>query len=81
MADTLKANCSEFTLIFICFQKVQLMRNRKHHIKICFQYQENVLLNPSYIQNTSDWLLKYIIGLFCVKQELYYEFAAHYVFA
>ena len=73
----LKANFSEFTLIFICFQKLRLMRNRKLDIKIRFQYLENAL-NPSYIRNTFDWLLKYdVIGFFSfrVKQKLYYEFA------
>ena len=40
------------------------MQNRKPDIKICFQYRENAL-NPSYIRNTSDWLLKYdVIGRF-----------------
>ena len=63
----LKANCSEFTLILICFQILQSMRNRKPDIKIRFQYQENAL-NPSYIRNTSDWRLKYdVIGLFCLS--------------
>ena len=68
-----KANCSEFTLIFICFQKLWLMQHRKPNIKIRFQYRENAL-NPSYIWNTSDWLLKYgVIGFFSfrVKQKLY----------
>ena len=76
----LKANCSEFTLMFICFQKLQLTQNQKSNIKIRIQYRENAL-NPSYIRNTSDWLLKYsydVIGLFAfpVKQKLYHEFAA-----
>ena len=61
---TLKANCSEFTLTFIYFQKLRLMRNRKPDIKIRFQYPENPLI-PPYIRNISDWLLNYdVIGLF-----------------
>ena len=65
----LKANFSEFTLISICFQKLRLMQNRKPDFKIRFHYRENVL-NPYYIRNTSDWLLKYDVFklfAFCVK--------------
>ena len=57
MHASLKANCSEFALILICFQKLRLKRNRKPDIKIRFQYQENAL-NPSYVRKTSDLLLK-----------------------
>ena len=74
---SLKANYSEFTLIFNCFQKLRLLGNRKPDIKIRFQYRENAL-NPSYIRNTSDWRLKYeVIGNFCfrVKQKIYQEVA------
>ena len=60
---SLKANCSEFTLNFICFQKSRLLRNRKPDIKVRFQCRENAL-NQSYIRNTTDWLLKYDVKEF-----------------
>ena len=67
MTSLIKANCSEFTLIFNQFQKLRLMQNRKLDIKICFQYRKNAL-NPPYIRNTFDSLLKYdVIGLFCLS--------------
>ena len=62
----LKVNCSEFTLIFICFQKLRLMQNGKPDIKIRFQHRQNAL-NPSY--TVFGTLLKYdVIGLFCLSR-------------
>ena len=67
--NILKANCSEFTLILICFQKLRLMRNQIPDVKIRLQGGENAL-NVLCIRNTFDWLLQYDnIRLFCLSRQ------------
>ena len=60
------AKCSEFTPIFYLFSKNTNGAKSKTRCQYSFSFRENAL-NPSYIRNTSDWLLKYdVIELFCL---------------